>query len=409
MSLRPIDSEPQVRPLGTNDEPPRGGRWVAVAIGTVVVVGAILLFFTSRPASQNSAESVPEVAVTTDTTPEIDDRPLTLRVPGLSTGLVGVVADEGSIGAWTWPADIGIPLDLETGTDIWARWDKSGAFLTELRDVGRSKPTLYFGTPNNIREVYRDVTEFIVHDSAPGDIAWVTAEAQPYLWKGRSSVISGLRSLFSSQIAPIDASFGRLAAYGNWGFAFQTDAPDGGRSLITILDPEGELLTIAPGFLLDSAEGGRLLVASAPGGDGELIETDIFFAGGNVLPIDGGAGFPIWSPDGTSFAIVRSPSGNQGILEIWESGRLIRSLALTVRQATPMSWSADGRWIVLGNIFIGGQPSRTIVVIDLADSSQHAIELSEFPVQVVVPDEASTEGSAEGRGEVTSAPDLDGI
>jgi hypothetical protein len=383
---------------------------VAVTIGAVVVVGAIVLFLTSRPASQNSAESVPEVAVTTDTTPEIDDRPLTLRVPGLTPGLVGVVADEGTIGAWTWPADIGIPLDLETGTDVWAQWDTSGTFLIELRNVGRpSKPSLFFGPPDNVREVSREVKEFAVHDSAPGSIAWVTAEAQPYLWQGRSSVISGLRSLFSQQIGPVDPFLGRLAAYGDWGFAFQTQSRQRGRSLITILDPDGELLTIAPGFLLDSTADGRLLVATEQGDEGELVETDIFFAGGTELPFDGGGGFPLWSPDGTSFAIVRSPSGSQGVLEIWEEGRLIRSLALTVRQATPMSWSADGRWIVLGNIFIGGQPSRSLVVIDLTDSSQHAIELSAFPVQVVVPYEASTEGTAEGGGEVTSSPDLEGI
>lgn len=408
MSLRPIDNDPQVRPLGTDEVPPGGGRWVAATVGTVVAVGAVVLFLTSRPASQSSAESVPEVAATTDTTPEIDDRPLTLRVPGLTAGLVGVVADEGSIGAWTWPADIGIPLDLETDNDVWAQWDNSGAFLTELRDVGRTNSSLYFGPPDNIREVIRDVTEFVVHDTAAGDIAWVTAEAQPRLWKGRSSVISGLRSLFSSQIVSVDPSLGRLAAYGDWGFAFQTDS-DRERSLITILDPEGELLTIAPGFLLDSTADGRLLMVTGPGADGQLVETDIFFAGVTELPIDGAGSVPIWSPDGSSFAVVRSVGNSQTALEIWEDGRLIRSLALAVRQATPMSWSADGRWIILGNIFVGGQPSRTIVVVDLADSSQHAIELSEFPVQVVVPDEASTEGTAEGRGEVTSTPDLDGI
>jgi len=150
-------------------------------------------------------------------------------------------------------------------------------------------------------------------------------------------------------------------------------------------------------------------MATGLGADGQLVETDIFFAGVTALPIDGAGSFPIWSPDGSSFAVVRSVGNSQTALEIWEDGRLIRSLALAVRQATPMSWSADGRWIILGNIFVGGQPSRTIVVVDLADSSQHAIELSEFPVQVVVPDEASPEGTAEGGGEVTSTPDLDGI
>jgi Tol biopolymer transport system component len=140
-----------------------------------------------------------------------------------------------------------------------------------------------------------------------------------------------------------------------------------GRSLTPAAPLNDSLLASLPGFVAhpDLSPGGNQVAFAWDGGTGGLTQIYLKVVGaGEPLRLTDGtedASAPVWSPDGNSIAYLSSPSNNERLgpsgrtdassttrlLVISALGGAAREIASYNAHPRPLSWSVDGRFVVV--------------------------------------------------------------
>jgi hypothetical protein len=321
--VRVVDSEPAERLPSTT---PRSG-WVLFALGFAVGVGAAVVFVTptgSSPTATTTPGVVAPPITTEDPEPEVG---VSEVVEGFPDAVVAVSRTAGSsLNHLLWPFAGGLNLSPMAGGDT-AVFDSSGRFVALTSEVpGVDGVVLSMGRHNQIRHVAAGVTSHAWHDSQSGVLAYTTVSDG--MWR-----LSTVTSNFQPEVVlESDADMGRVVAWGDWGWAIQSDP-----SQLTLLTPAGELKDTEPGTALASHHTGWLFVHD---GVPKLVS-----AGGGVVTLqtDPGVGVPIgaaFSPDGSKLAVA----GPRGVSILYlETGA---AEAVDVFSSPAMSWSSDSRFLL---------------------------------------------------------------
>jgi hypothetical protein len=271
-------------------------------------------------------------------------------IEGFPDGLVATVRSGGrSLGILTWPFrgafyEEALPVGASTPPDPVA-FDFSGQQMATLLPVpDESLGVLYAGVPEIASIVALDVTGFAWHDSSPLALAYTTFEGDELLlWVTRGNLAD------SELVARSVGIEGRIAAWGDWGFAVQ----DEGKGSIVLFTESGEIKDTHPGRVLGSSADGWLAIDN----DG----VSLLSAGGGVKGLDrpgladdiltGG-----FSADGAFVGLLTT----DGILVVSldDDSELIQA---GVRPGVPqLTWSSDSRFVSYPGL-------RGIVVLDTVD------------------------------------------
>ena len=348
-----------VRPIDVEPEPPRRGALLAAA----AVVG--LVGFGVFLANGNLSVSAPTTTAdppptTTTTVPPTDDpaaAPDRLRtlVPGFQGSVRAVLLTaDGSSKAWTWASGEGRPRLVDLPARSRGSWAPGQAVVAA---IGASSfgSSLYFGPPTNIREVFNDVEGFVWHTTQPATLAFVTVpqpDGMRELWRSLPDETTPAVGTFNaSRVMRFDFD-ARLVAYGDWGFAMESNSPSAGRPVqLSTFDPEGTPVATAPFALAADFGDGRLLAIIEPSSDcPRPAVTDIALGAFEPVGPDGSFGTVAISPNKRWVASVTLPPQGAVLALTNLDGEPPQSIPLGVDVALPVAWSADGRWIlVLGS------------------------------------------------------------
>lgn len=359
---------------------------MGLALAVVVIVAGVVILATSGPGTRTGASVPEELPSSPDTgaPPVVSAETLGELVPGFQGQIRGAAIGESSQPlAWTWasgdtaPRVVSLP-GIGTGQGA---WDATVERFAAISTVAAGGPALYFGPPSDIRLVTNGATSFAWHDDRPGEIAYLLepqADGLTELW--RSLPVSrdlASRTFTSTRVARLQFD-ARLVAFGDWGFALTDFSNQLDRGLLITLDPEGGLIAQAPLEFIDSAAGGRLLVASNVGEE----DSELAVVGTNLGPNEAllllGATDGVLSPDA---GWVAQYAKERSILEVSELGGPQRfSVDLSVGDAELMHWSADLRWVLLVG-FETAEFQDTLLFADLRDREVHSVPLPEGVIQ----------------------------
>lgn len=351
-----VDSEPAERLPST---PPRSG-WVLFALGVAVGVGAAVVFVTPT-GSVPTATSTPGAVAPPITTEEPEpDVGVSEVVEGFPDAVVGVSRGTGnSVNHLLWPIAGGLNLSPMPGGET-AVFDSSGRFVALTSRVpGEDGVVLSLGRHKQIRNVAARVTSHAWHDSRDGVLAFTTMTQGT--WR-----LSTLQSNFEPLvIMESETDMGQVAAWGEWGWAIQSDP-----SQLTLLTRGGQLKDTEPGTALASHESGWLFVHD---GVSKLVS-----AGGGVVAVqtDLGVGTPTgaaFSPDGSKLAVA----GTLGvsILDL-ESGS---AETVDIISSPALAWSSDSRFL------LSGSGSGVVVFDDEEDIVQTILRRHSILAVAVIP------------------------
>ena len=352
-----VDSEPAER-LPSNT--PRSG-WVLFALGFAVGVGAAVVFVTptgSSPSAITTSGVVAPPITTDDPEPEIGVGEAVEEFPD---AVVAVSRGTGSsLNHLLWPFAGRLDLSPMAGGET-AVFDSSGRFVALTSQVpGQDGVVLSLGRHKQIRNVATEVTSHAWHDSQSGVLAFTTVSDG--VWR-----LSAVRSNFQPEVVlEADTDMGQVAAWGDWGWAIQSDP-----SQLTLLTPAGELKDTEPGTALASHHTGWLFVHD---GVSKLVS-----AGGGVVALqtDPGVGAPIgaaFSPDGSKLAVARA----RGVSIIYlETGAA--EVVDVFSSPVSLSWSSDSRFL------LSASGSGVVVLDDEENSVQTILRQHSMLAVAVIP------------------------
>lgn len=253
-------------------------RWAWLAVGLVLGAGATVLALGVDTPLPESAEP----AAGSVTAPAIGG--ISDVVEGFPDGLVAVTRSDGqSLALLIWPL-LGepyqrtIPVGASRPPDPVA-FNATGRRIATLLPVpDRGLGVLYAGVPENAAIIANDVTGYAWHDTDPFRLAYTTfADGELLLWAQRPDLAE------PELVAQTVGIEGRVAAWGEWGYAIQ----DEGRDSVVLFTENGEIKDTSPGRVLDSYRSGWLAIdddgvalVSAGGGVKRLQRDE---AGGAVM------------------------------------------------------------------------------------------------------------------------------
>jgi hypothetical protein len=335
-------------------ETPRGDpsspRWAWLAVGLVLGAGATVLALGVDTASPESAETAAGPA----TAPAIGG--ISDVVDGFPDGLVAVTRSDGqSLALLIWPL-LGepyqrtIPVGASRPPDP-VEFNATGRRIATLLPVpDQGLGVLYAGVPENAEIIANDVTGYAWHDSDPFRLAYTTsANGELVLWAQRPDLAE------PEMVARAVGIEGRVAAWGEWGYAVQ----DEGRDSVVLFTENGEIKDTSPGRVIDSYRSGWMAID-----DGGMA---LLSAGGGVKRLQlEEAGRAVlagrFSPNGEKLGLL-SRDGLQVIALDDDSGLLSSAGTPGVPQLT---WSSDGRFA----LYPGG---RGIWVVDTSSGSAEQV------------------------------------
>jgi hypothetical protein len=272
-------------------------------------------------------------------------------VEGFPDGLVAVTRSDGqSLALLIWPL-LGepyqrtIPVGASRPPDP-VEFNTTGRRIATLLPVpDQGLGVLYAGVPENAEIIANDVTGYAWHDTDPFRLAYTTSvDGELVLWAQRPDLPE------PELVARAVEIQGRVAAWGEWGYAVQ----DEGRDSVVLLTESGEIKDSNPGRVLDSHRSGWLAID-----DGGVA---LLSAGGGVkrLEHDDGGGTMLtgrFSPNGEQLGVLNG-DGLQ-VIALDDSGLLSSAGTPGVPQ---LIWSSDGRFALYPG-------SRGIWVVDTSNGN----------------------------------------
>lgn len=306
--------------------------WVLLAVGFALGLGFGVVFVTPTGTQEPTAD---QPSLDVPISEEERDAPTATGIAEVVTGfgdvLVAVAKTNlGTLDHLTWPRDGPlVSRPMVNGDNVGV--DASGQVLALTQAVpGLDGVVLSVGRFNSIGPLASGVTSYAWHDSRGGVIAYTTETGGVWqLWK----VLPNLRP---QVVVSGVVDGGRLAAWGDWGWAVQTRDTE-----VMLLTPQGEIKGIHPGTAYSSHSDGWIVFA---GDDLQLVS-----AGGGVR----GAGVSVDSVGAIRDAAI-SPSGNQlalagadGIMVIPigpDRGEPVRRFAGA--PADMVTWTSDDRFVL---------------------------------------------------------------
>jgi hypothetical protein len=326
--------------------------WVLLAVGFALGLGFGVVFVTPTGTQEPTADQ-PSLDVPISEGKR--DAPTATGIAEIVTGfgdvLVAVAETNlGTLDHLTWPRDG--PLvrrPMIDGDNVGV--DASGQVLALTQAVpGLDGVVLSVGRFNSIGPLASGVTSFAWHDSRGGVIAYTTeTEGVWQLWK----VLPNLRPQL---VVGGVVEGGRLAVWGDWGWAVQTK--DSG---VLLLNPGGEIKGIHPGTAYSSHSDGWIVVA------GDSVQ--LLSAGGGVrdagVSVDavGEIRDAAISPSGDLLAMA----GTDGVIVVpigADQGESVRRFAGSVAES--VTWTSDERFVI-----ITGQ--RGVHVLDIESRTRHNV------------------------------------
>lgn len=320
--VRVVDVETAERPPSAT---PRSG-WALFVLGVAVGIGAAIVFVTptgpSPTATTTSAEIAPPI---TSEEPQAQAPGVAEVVEGFPDALVAVSRSSGSsLNHLLWPHAGALNVNPMAGGDE-VLFDSSGRYVVLASDVpGGAGAVLSLGRHHQIRSVAAGVTGYAWHDSEPGVLAF-TAVSEG-IWR-LSTVASSFEPVV---VMESDTERGRIVAWGDWGWAIQSD------SEVTLLTTGGELKDTEPGTALASHHTGWLLVHA----DGPKLVS----AGGGVIALetDLAVGRPraaAFSPNASKLAVA----GPRGVSIVYLDTETVETVDIP---ADAVAWSSDSRFLL---------------------------------------------------------------
>jgi hypothetical protein len=325
--------------------------WGWLAAGLLVGAGLTVLFLRVEAGAPPTATTVAGSPSGASSLGGIAD-----EVDRFPDGLVAATRSDGqSLELLIWPPtselyERAIPVGASSPPDPVA-FDTSGRRMATLLPVpGMPFGVLYAGVPENAAIIDLDVTGYAWHDSAPAALAYTTfADDELSLWVTRGNLAE------SELVAEPLGIEGRVAAWGDWGFAIEDDVRD---SIVLITD-HGEIKGFHTGRVLDSEAGGWIAIDDAGLG--------LLSAGGGVRGVEShgiegnllSAGF---SPDGRLLAVLTTEV--LSVLSLDADLGLIDSIG---RPGVPqVVWSSDSRFVLYPG-------SRGLIVVDTHNGDVHEL------------------------------------
>jgi len=319
----------------TGEEPreiDRAQRWGWLTAGLVVGAGISVLFLRVDAPPTPAATTVVEA----DTRSNDQEDGIGEVVEGFPDGLVAATRSDGqSLELLIWPLrgepyERTIPVGVSQPPDQVA-FDVAGRRIATLIPVpGGDQGVLYSGIPENAAIIATDVTGYAWHDTASFQLAYTTmVESELLLWTVRHNRAE------TELVARAVGIEGRLAAWGDWGFAVQ----DEGRDRVVLFTENGEIKDTHPGRVLDSHGSGWLAIAND--------NVSLLSAGGGVSGLESySMRSPVlagrFSDDREQLALLTTE--NLGIVALADE---TSTLEMGGRPGVPqLTWSSDGRFVL---------------------------------------------------------------
>ena len=338
--------------------------WIWVVAGLVVGFGfGALLSTPVTTAPVPADDQTPQEPVST--VEEIPD-PVGIAdaVPGFPDALVAVSETEGrALEYLLWPvAGDPIARPLPAGDFGTAAFDTSGSWLAISTQVPDSEGlVLSVGRPAFLQPHASNVTSFKWHDGNQPALAYTqVVDDEWHLWEVGPDRNSEIKA------RGLDPA-GKVAAWGDWGWAIQNPV----NNQITLLTPDGELKTTVDGVVFDSYPAGWMVFGDDEGlhwlsSGGGLRSLDIAVESiGPILTL-------AVSPDGESVAML----GAGGLKVSPLNGDGLVMVAPFTVELPVLVWSSDSRFVVLPWM-------RGVVVFDVVGGGRSFEQLTNYMVNTV--------------------------
>ncbi len=394
---------PVDHPFGVDDpnEPParRRGRVLAGALGGLAI-GLLLAAGAQQnaPGPEARSSTLPEVVtppptVSTTTTPTtIPPARLDVLVDGYSGTLflAGAVNQQPKL--WRWDSRTGTPLELEVPNRMASASFNSSRVRVAVPTFSTVMPgfVLWIGLPGNVEPVAVDVADFAWHESDPARIAWVDRIDDELVQIHTATLPAGVGSTVQIE--------GELAS-----LLPQPGFLGGAEILTSSLVEFGD-----DGFLIEAItnEDGYLLIALDPGGEetgrlnaryiGRLPDGDLLVSQNSALVRASREGLTpgeevVLPTEKRVAALARA--GTNDFWATWEieettgiseparlfvlDGDEIAFETTLPSALRAVSWSQDGRWLVVAigePSNLSGFTSGVLWFIDTEDWSMHQVD-----------------------------------
>ena len=326
----------------TGEEPreiDRAQRWGWLTAGLVVGAGLSVLFLRVETPPAPTTSTVVEAEVRSND----QEDGIGEVVEGFSDGLVATTRSDGqSLELLIWPLrgepyERTIPVGASQPAGPVA-FDVAGRHIATVNPIPEDDlGVLYSGIPQNAAIVATDVSGYAWHDTAAAQLAYTTRiDGELLLWVLRHDRAD------PELVARAVGIEGRLAAWGEWGFAVQDEA----RDLVVLFTDAGEIKDTHPGQVLDSHGSGWIAIRND--------RVSLLSAGGGVSGLereglDGEVVAGRFSDDREQLALL-TPENVQ-VLSLLDDSELIESGGRPgVAQIT---WSSDGRFVLYPGVVRG--------------------------------------------------------
>lgn len=336
--------------------------WVWLATGIAVGLGIGVFLFT--PTSTVDDELLPVAAATPVTTIEKPASPpgITDAVPGFPDALVVITGDDGqTLGHMLWPTVRAKVMRAIPGDDSGeVSFDASGTWIATATHLPDAEGfVLSMGKASFLTPLVSNVASFSWHDEESALLSFTQRlDGQWLLWvvgpdRNPDLIARGLKDR------------GDVAAWGDWGWALQTQSGE-----VTLLASSSEVIGAHEGIVLDSHPTGWVLIDN----DGLMLVS----TSGMVRALDtledsvGGAVAAEMSPDGTKVAVV----GREGlkVLPVDGEGEVIHT-SFTA-EPSQVTWSSDSRFVVVP-LLVG------VIFVDTVESDRTYEDLASHHIWAV--------------------------
>ncbi len=323
--------------------------WVWLVTGIAVGLGFGVVVFTP---SATDVEEQPGVATAPPIAPiEEPANPQGIAdvIPGFPDALVVVTGDDGqSLSHILWPAERDkVTRSLPGGDSGEVSFDVSGTWIATATHVPDAEGfVLSMGKASFLTPLVSNVASFSWHDEESARLSFTQRlDGQWLLWvvgpdRNPDLIARGLKDR------------GDVAAWGDWGWALQTQSGE-----VTLLASSSEVIGAHEGIALDSHPTGWVLIDN----DGLMLVSTFGTVRALATLEDsvGGAVAAEMSPDGTKVAVVHREGLK--VLPVDGEGEVIHT-SFTA-EPSQVRWSSDSRFVVVpslvGVIFVDTESDRT--------------------------------------------------
>jgi hypothetical protein len=339
---------------------PSAWVWLVTGIAVGLLFGVVLFTPSTADVDELPAAATPPPIASIEE--PANPQGIADAIPGFSDALVVVTSDDGqSLNHILWPVERDkVTRSLPGGDSGKVSFDVSGTWIATATHVPDAEGfVLSMGRATFLAPLASNVASFSWHDEEPAFLSYTQiVDRQWLLW-----VVGPDRS--PDLIARGLDDRGDVAAWGEWGWALQTQS-----GVVTLLTSSGEINEVYEGIVLDSHptfgvvidDDGLMLVSTS--GVVRTLDTS--------LDSVGGAGAAEISPDGTRIAVV----GIDGlkVLPFDGEGELIH--APFTAGPSQVTWSSDSRFVIVARA--GG-----IIVADTVEAGRTYEDLTSQRVLAV--------------------------